>query len=489
MVISMLGQKLGGRYQICQQLQKGGFGFTFIGEDMQRPGNPKCVVKHLKPRVNDPDTLREAQRLFQKEAEIQEHLGNHDQIPRLLARFEENQEFYLVQEFIEGHDLSAELPLGHQLSEAYVIKLLQEILEVLAFVHQHGVIHRDIKPSNIRRRRDGKIVLIDFGAVKQISTQIINSHGESDVTISIGTPGYMPSEQANGNPQFSSDVYAVGIIGIQALTGISPVKFIKDAHTYEIIWRHQADVSSELADVLDKMVCYDFRQRYPSADEALQALSELPLHNTTKRQHQTQNQTTRFPSFSTNSSTPIQPLPQSNKLLFQLLITAVVTASVIFLFYFRNPKPTVSWYENHNYGIKIKYPQNWELQKINNPITGEIVAFLSPRQSNTDSPEKLTISVEDFSGTLDEFRDSSIKDIKNHMKDAKIINTTSTLLSHKSANQLVFTGKDGKNRLKNLQIFTLEEDKAYVITYTAQIENYDEFVRTAETMIKSFEIQ
>ncbi len=487
MVTLMLGQTLGGRYQIFQQLRNGGFGFTFVAKDMQRPGNPKCFVKQLKPMVTNPDTLREAQRLFNKEAEILENLGNHEQIPRLLAHFEENQEFYLVQEFIEGHDLSVELPTGKQLSEAETIKLLQEILEVLAEVHRHGVIHRDIKPSNIRRRHsDEKIVLIDFGAVKQISTQVLNSQGQTAFTIAIGTPGYMPSEQANGNPHFSSDVYAVGIIGIQALTGISPVKLPKDVHTSEIIWRDQTQVSQELADILDTMVRYDFRQRYQSATDALQALKILPSSSTIKPP----DQIIVIPSPAPVSLiTLLHPSP-SRKLLTALPIAAVLASIIVLLFQLITPKENLLNYENPSYGIKIKYPQNWERQNINNPITGEVVAFLSPKQTDADKlQEKLTISVENFPGTLDEFSNSSIKDIKNHMENAKIVNTSSTTLAHKPAAEVVFTGKDGENSLKNLQVFTLKADKAYVITYTAEIANYDEFIQTAYSMIKSFEIQ
>ncbi len=487
MVTLMLGQKLGGRYQILKQLRKGGFGFTFLAEDTQRPGNPKCVVKQLQPIVPDPNTLREAQRLFQKEAEILETLGNHDQIPRLLAHFEENQEFYLVQEFIAGHDLSAELPLSQQMSEAFVIKLLQEILEVLAFVHRHGVIHRDIKPSNIRRRIDGKIVLIDFGSVKQISTQVVNFQKQTAFTIAIGTPGYLPSEQATGHPQFSSDVYAVGIIGIQALTGISPVQLLKDFFTHEIIWYNHAQVSSELAMILDKMVRYDFRQRYQSAVEALQALRELPFSSISTEQ----DQITLIPNSSpVPSITPIQPSLTRRNLLIELPISAILVIIVILLSQLLTPKENLLNYENSTLGIKIKYPQSWEMQNINNPITGEVVAFLSPKRRNENKlPEKLTISVEDFSGTLDEFSNSSIKDIKNHMTEAKIINKSSTILSHKLANQVVFTGKDEGSRLKNLQVFTLKADKAYVITYTAEIDSYDEFIQKADSMNKSYEIR
>ncbi|MEO1184910.1 MAG: protein kinase, partial [Cyanobacteria bacterium J06636_27] len=155
-----MNQILSGRYQILEELGRGGFGITYIAQDLQRPGNPQCVVKLFEPASIDPYTLSAGKKLFDREAEALEKLGNHDQIPRLLAHFEDNQKFYLVQEYIEGHDLSEELLPNEQLSEVAVIQLLEDILEVLAFVHEQDVIHRDIKPSNIRRRKsDGKLVL------------------------------------------------------------------------------------------------------------------------------------------------------------------------------------------------------------------------------------------------------------------------------------------------------------------------------------------
>ena len=272
----MSTQTLGGRYQIISHLGDGGFGTTFVAEDTYLPGNPQCVVKQLKLQVTDPLALETARRLFDTEAQVLYQLGNHDQIPRLLAYFEENQEFYLVQEFIKGCDLSQELIPGKQLREDEVLSLLQDILAILEFVHQHKVIHRDINPRNLLRRdQDGKLVLIDFGAVKQITTQLVNPPGKTKLTVAIGTSGYVPSEQAHGNPKNSSDIYAVGIIGIQALTGLLPEQLSKDADTDEIIWHDQAQVSLELANVIDKMVRYDFRQRYPTAIETLQALKEL----------------------------------------------------------------------------------------------------------------------------------------------------------------------------------------------------------------------
>ncbi|WP_017651889.1 serine/threonine-protein kinase [Fortiea contorta] len=271
----MLGQILDGRYKIIRELGAGGFGQTYVAEDIKLYNN-QCVVKLLKPMASDPMTLQVARRLFESEAQLLHKLGTHDQIPQLLAHFEENKEFYLVQQFIDGHPLSEELTPGKRLSEAYAIALLQNILQPLSFVHQNNVVHRDIKPPNlIRRQSDGKIVLIDFGAVKQIGTQVVNAQGQTKMTVSIGTPGYMPSEQSRGSPRLSSDIYAVGMIGIQALTGLMPDQLQEDVQTAEIIWRHLVPVSLQFAEVLDMMVRYDFRQRYQSATDALAAVQQL----------------------------------------------------------------------------------------------------------------------------------------------------------------------------------------------------------------------
>ena len=272
----MLGNTLVGRYQITNYLGGGGFGETYVANDTQLPGSPQCVVKKLKPQSTDITTLEIARRLFDTEAQVLYKLGNHDRIPQLLAYFEENAEFYLVQELIIGNDLSQELKSGVIFTQNQVMSLLQEILEILDFVHQQKVIHRDVNPRNIlRREQDNKLILIDFGAVKQITTKLVNSPDITKSTVAIGTPGYTPGEQAQGTPKFSSDIYALGIIAIQALTGLSPDQLEKDVETNEIIWQNFATVSPEFAQFLNQMICYDFRQRYASATIALQALQEL----------------------------------------------------------------------------------------------------------------------------------------------------------------------------------------------------------------------
>jgi len=273
----LIGSILRDRYKIMRLLGKGGFGDTYLAEDSDLPDHPLCVVKHFQPKSTKPAVLPIARRLFDREAQVLYRLGrNHDQIPTLFAHFEEKGEFYLVQEFIDGDNLTKEVYPGNKLNEKQLQKLLREILEVLAYVHQQNIIHRDIKPQNImRRRQDGQIVLIDFGAVREISAITVNSQGQSSLTVIVGSPGYMPNEQAAGQPKLSSDVCALGMLGIFALTGIRPHEFPKDPTNGEVIWRAWAKVNEEMAQFLDKMIRYNFSERYQSAGEALIALNTI----------------------------------------------------------------------------------------------------------------------------------------------------------------------------------------------------------------------
>ncbi|MGK7944349.1 MAG: WG repeat-containing protein [Microcystaceae cyanobacterium] len=271
----MIGQILRQRYKITQELGKGGIGETFLAEDLDIPINPKpiCVVKRLQPAVIEPVI----ERLFEQEAQVLYNLGeNQPNIPRLYAYFQEGNQFYLIQEYIEGQDLSKELIIGQQQGQGYVLNLLRQMLPILAYVHQEKVIHRDIKPPNIMRRQDKSLVLIDFGVVKQVSTFRVTQRGLTSKTVSVGTMGYMPSEQAMGKPRFSSDLYALGVTAIQALTGIYPEDFEED-NEGEIVWRDLVSVSDKLKDFLSQMVRYDWRQRYRDGEEALKVFNETVL--------------------------------------------------------------------------------------------------------------------------------------------------------------------------------------------------------------------
>ena len=185
----MLGQVLKERYQLIRSLGSGGFGQTYVARDLFQATSAECVVKQLQPASTDAKFLKIARRLFETEVSTLERLGTHSCIPKLLDSFEEQQEFYLVQELIDGESLGNEIRRTGHLSEDQVITLLQETLHILKFVHDNRVIHSDLKPDNlIRRQSAGRLCLIDFGAVKDIRTQIATS-ALSNLTVGVGTLG------------------------------------------------------------------------------------------------------------------------------------------------------------------------------------------------------------------------------------------------------------------------------------------------------------
>ncbi len=273
------------RYQIIQKLGEGGFATTYTAQDARSPENSPCVVKEIRsPQSNDPQLLQLARQQFEKEANTLRHLKDKcPRIPTLIESFEENEKFYLIQEYIDGYPLSKELGSGKNLIEQQVIDLLRDILEVLDCVHKQKIIHRDIKPSNlIRRQLDNKIALIDFGAVKAIAKLPIDS-GNITQTRAVGTDGYMPAEQWNNQPRFNSDIYAAGIVAIQAIAGLDIADLCNHQPTCEIIWhystpnRESPQVSDDLRRILNKMVRYHFNDRYQSAADVLQDLREAKL--------------------------------------------------------------------------------------------------------------------------------------------------------------------------------------------------------------------
>jgi serine/threonine protein kinase len=274
----VIGQLLDKRYRIVKVLGAGAFGKTYLAADTRRPGLPKCVVKELCPIANGSKSMQTAHRLFRREAETLEKLGRHDRIPRLLAYFQDSHQFYLVKEFVPGRSLATEIVPHKPLSETYIVDVLREVLEILQFVHRCNVIHRDIKPANlIRRQEDSKLVLIDFGSVKEISHHLVG--GQLPHTVTAGTPVYMPVEQFQGNPQPNSDIYAVGMMAVQGLTGIphDQLPGLRDPNTGKLCWRDRARLSDRLADIIDKMVCYYHGQRYQSVEEALADLNRFDV--------------------------------------------------------------------------------------------------------------------------------------------------------------------------------------------------------------------
>lgn len=267
------------RYRVLKPLGQGGFGATFLARDEILPGEPTCVIKQLRPSGTTPHVLQMARELFEREARTLGTIGNHPQLPRLLDYFEEQEQFYLVQEYISGSTLQQEVKLNGTYSEAGVKQFLSEILPLLQYIHEQKVIHRDIKPANlIRRTQDARMVLIDFGAVKnQVSQATTNQSGHTALTAyAIGTPGFAPPEQMAMRPVYASDIYALGVTSVYLLTGKTPKDLDYNPTTGEVMWEHLVQASDHLINVLRKMLEVSVRSRYQTAKEVLRALEIEP---------------------------------------------------------------------------------------------------------------------------------------------------------------------------------------------------------------------
>ncbi|MBF2021764.1 MAG: GUN4 domain-containing protein [Hydrococcus sp. C42_A2020_068] len=267
---------LASRYRAVRQIGSGGFARTFAAVDEHLLDNP-CVIKQFYPLPQSSKAYQKSLTLFRQEAEILKKLGQHAQIPELLAFTEQEGRLYIVQEFIEGLDLYREAKESGAFSEQKVRQVLVELLPVLQFIHERKVIHRDLKPSNIIRRSQRSLVLIDFGGSQQLSADFPLVE-KSPIT---GTPGYAAPEQMQGSVSPASDLYSLAMTCIRLLTGCFPTDEegdpLFDAERKQFNWREQdIAVSAHLEAILDKMLQWKASDRFQSAAEVLQALTLTP---------------------------------------------------------------------------------------------------------------------------------------------------------------------------------------------------------------------
>jgi serine/threonine protein kinase len=259
------------RYRAIKPIGQGGFGRTFLAVDEDKPSKPRCVIKQFYPQAQGTNTVQKAVELFNQEAVQLDELGKHPQIPELFAYFTQDDRQYLVQEFIDGQNLSQELAHRGAFSEAEIWQLLNDLLPVLQFCHAREVIHRDIKPENIiLRGRDSKLVVVDFGASKSATGTALNRTGTS-----IGSPEYVAPEQMRGRAIFASDIYSLGATCINLLTRRSPFDSY-DTNNDTWIWQKylQTPVSHPLNRILSKMLESIPMRRYQTVDDVLKDLNQ-----------------------------------------------------------------------------------------------------------------------------------------------------------------------------------------------------------------------
>ncbi|XGV97391.1 MAG: protein kinase [Leptolyngbya sp. BL-A-14] len=320
-----LDRLLDGRYQVIQVLESGHWGHTYLAQDTRRPSQAECMIQHVIPVKRDPMYQSALRQLFVREAATLERLGAHEQIPQLLACFENEQGFHLVQETVSGTALSLELE-SQPWREDRVVQLLLECLEVLAVVHQDCYRHGDIRPDNlIRRSHDGALILTNFGSARDLHLSLMTLQRQPATSRVPNTQGYQPEEQVQGLPCLASDIYAVGMIGIQALTGMTPLQMSRDALTGEVCWQPFGQTPGStlrhgLVAVLSRMVRADQTQRYPSAKEALQAVRQLaqvgllaainqpPIASAIEPPSQTQEPSSSLPAKVPESETMVERL-------------------------------------------------------------------------------------------------------------------------------------------------------------------------------------
>lgn len=293
------------RYAILRVLGRGGFGITFLARNAVLPGNPLCVIKQLCPKTTSSKSWEKACQRFEQEAKTLAQLGSHSQIPMLLDYFEKNGEFYLVQEYVRGYTLAQDVKRNGTKNEAEVKQFLREILPILQYIHQNRVIHRDIKPQNLLRCEDDRrLVMIDFGAVKEKLVDVAENSGHKTATTNfVGTMGFAPPEQFALRPVFASDIYAVGMTCLYMLSGKGPLDFEQDTATGEVCWQKEVNISNSFAQVLGTMVKFSLGDRFKTVDDVIKALNrENDLPNLT-------NCLTTKP-LSSSQHQPKEPSPQ-----------------------------------------------------------------------------------------------------------------------------------------------------------------------------------
>lgn len=300
----LIEKVVGDRYRIVRDIGHGGFGQTYLAEDINR-FNEHCVLKELAPAAENQDSLEKAKELFAREAEVLYKL-QHPQIPKFREWFTEptRQSMFLVQDYAEGptyQEILRDRQRQNQtFSESEVVTLLTQLLPVLDYIHGRGVIHRDLSPDNLICRNSDRLpVLIDFGGVKEVTASaakvhdsgVVEDYGKNNITL-IGKPGYSPEEQLRrGQVSAASDLYALGVTALVLLIGKDPADFY-DAFHLTFDWRDKARVGQGVATILDKMVAHRVTERYTTAQQVLQALEGLSHPKTDWVEVPAQNWTT-----------------------------------------------------------------------------------------------------------------------------------------------------------------------------------------------------
>jgi serine/threonine-protein kinase len=255
------------QYQVLRTLGQGGMGTTYLAWDKTGSSYGRPVLLVLKEMNADMAQVAKAQELFEREARTLKTL-NHPGIPQYYDFFVEAGKKYLAMELIHGQDLEKRVLIAGPVTQRQAIEWMIQTCDILDYIHscEPPLIHRDIKPANLMvRHRDNRIVVLDFGAVKEIGT----APGTR-----IGAEGYSAPEQDRGSPVTQSDLYAIGPTLIFLLTATAPLKFYRRRGSgYGFDVSNVPTITPQLRQVIDQVCEPKIRDRYQSAQELSKALA------------------------------------------------------------------------------------------------------------------------------------------------------------------------------------------------------------------------
>ena len=357
------------RYRPLSLLGSGGSSNTYLAEDTHLPSNRRCVVKQLRPPTDDNSNYPILKERFQREAVILEMLGNSsEQIPKLQAYFTDGHDFYLVQDWIDGESIGQRVRSNGPFSESEVASFLHQILPVLEYIHSKGIVHRDIKPENIMlRKTDDLPLLIDFGAVKEVVA-------DQSTTIIIGSPGFMPVEQANGKPVFASDLYSLGFTAAYMLSGKRPRELTEGDHESFLKQEPFKNLDPALLYVINKSTRLLPSDRFQTANEMLAALKG-DIEPTVLTEETTLRLSSTPPHFTERKSSPRRTL-----IVLSLLVATLIVAGGVLAYWYtkKSPDQTVT---NARAQSQPAQTAEFEITRTNDAYTSVRAA---PR---TSSPE------------------------------------------------------------------------------------------------------
>jgi eukaryotic-like serine/threonine-protein kinase len=496
----MQGSKIHAHYDIVKFLGLGRFGETYLAKSKDLPGRPDCVVKRFCfPAGQAQNPLHLVAKSFDEQVEVLYRLGQHDRIPGILAKLVDGENFYAVQEYIDGELLSQELKPGKPWSQAQTIELLQDTLSTLEFLHHQNFIHQDINPANwMRRWRDGKFVLLGCSGAKDKASIWQQPVDDRPLEL-VGTPGYIPFEQEDENPQFNTDLYALGVIAIQALTGTFPIERHPD--TYELSWRHLTDANLKLVGIIDRMVRPDYRNRYQLAREALEDLEKLVTLQTKPSPWDNLRPHLIFgaaagalmlglaiPKILPMTDAPAAP-PQASASPTSTSPTSTSPAGGQVETNSALVAPS-SWLTHQADGLQIAYDPQWQKLETPNVLTGERATFFSPPNSSGQRSQ-ISLRVEELaaSSTLKTYTEQSIAEIKKFLPEAKILEAGDSKLADRSAYVVTYSGLLEGKLVKNLEIWTVSAGRAHIVQFQAPAADYYQHLQTAMAAIGTFKIE